>query len=140
MILTGYFLLGRWRGSAATVWLVLAFFFFYGYWDIRYVPLLLGSILFNFASGRLIEHSTSKRKVVLAAAITGNVALLGYFKYTAFFIDSVNMLTGTGFLVPRIVLPLGISFFTFTQTAYLVDAYRGIMVPEIKTLYNGTMN
>lgn len=150
----GFFLLGRWAPkSAATAWLVLASLFFYGYWDVRYVPLLLASVFFNYLVGRQIEKLAARvpsplpkrgetprafppgspeaallrrKKLWLFFGIAGNVALLGYFKYTDFFLGSLNALLGEqAFSLPQIVLPLGISFYTFTQTAYLVDAYRG---------------
>ena len=114
----------------ATFLLVLASFFFYGWWDWRYVPLLFASICFNYWIGgriRLGVHRTGW----LAAGIIGNLSLLGYFKYTGFFLSTVNSLAGYAiFDVPHIVLPLGISFFTFTQTAYLVEEYRGEAEPH----------
>ncbi len=120
-----FFVLAKNRGMRiATFWLTTASFFFYGWWDYRYVPLLFASICFNYYIGRHIERS-KRGKGWLVFGITGNLLLLGGFKYTGFFLDTVNMLMGTTlFDVPRIVLPLGISFFTFTQTAYLVDIYR----------------
>ena len=122
----GFFILGH-KGQKrfATLWLVLASFFFYGYWDIKYVPLLFGSISFNYLVGRQLEKQ-NRNKWWLLFGIVVNVVLLGYFKYTDFFLGTVNELAGESmFNLPHIVLPLGISFFTFTQTAYLVDAYRG---------------
>ncbi|MBP5200406.1 MAG: MBOAT family protein [Schwartzia sp.] len=110
--------------KAATFWLTAASFFFYGWWDYRYVPLLFGSICFNYFIGRRIEDS-ERGKGWLVFGVAGNLVLLGIFKYTGFFLDTVNAAAGAViFDVPRIVLPLGISFFTFTQTAYLVDIYR----------------
>ncbi|TYZ24059.1 MBOAT family O-acyltransferase [Selenomonas ruminis] len=122
----GFFALGHGgQKRAATLWLVLASFFFYGYWDVRYVPLLFASISFNYLVGRQLERCNGNR-VWLTFGIVVNVLLLGYFKYTDFFLGTVNALAGADmFDLPHIVLPLGISFFTFTQTAYLVDAYRG---------------
>lgn len=122
----GFFFLGhKGKKAWATLWLVLASFFFYGYWDMRYVPLLFGSICFNYLVGRQLEASDG-HKGLLVFGIVINVLLLGYFKYTDFFLSTVNAMAGANlFDLPHIVLPLGISFFTFTQTAYLVDAYRG---------------
>jgi alginate O-acetyltransferase complex protein AlgI len=82
-------------------------------------------MLFNFVMGRLIlvPHQRSRQKIVLALGVAANLLLLGYYKYTAFFAASVNALLGTAFDIPHIVLPLAISFFTFTQIAYLVDVY-----------------
>jgi alginate O-acetyltransferase complex protein AlgI len=126
-----YFLLNKLRQSlSANIWLALASLFFYSYWDISYLPLLLSSIAFNFGTGTLLSRRGAAtaariRRWILAAGIVFNVALLGYFKYTDFFIANVNALTGGAFPLQYIVLPLGISFFTFTQIAYLVDAYKG---------------
>ena len=124
-----YFLIpkfGKWGGvRAGTLWLSFASLVFYGYWDIRYVPLLLGSICWNFAIGRLIENKPSKKKLLLTSGIIVNLLLLGYYKYTAFFIENLDAATGLSYDIPHIILPLGISFFTFTQTAYIIDAYRG---------------
>lgn len=122
----GFFLLGKYGGEkTAILWLVLVSLFFYGWWDFRYVPLLFGSICFNYLVGKKIEKH-SGRKPWLLVGIVINVALLGYFKYTGFFLNTVNTLAGVDwFDVSHIVLPLGISFFTFTQTAYLIDIYRG---------------
>ncbi len=121
-----FFVLAKRSGlRAATFWLTAASFFLYGWWDWHYVPLLFASICFNFYVGGRIR-SDSQRKAWLLAGIVGNLVLLGYFKYTGFFLSTVNMLVRDAvFDVPHIVLPLGISFFTFTQTAYLVEEYRG---------------
>lgn len=114
-----------WGRHAVTLWLVAASFFFYGWWDGRSMPLLFASICFNYWIGGRIRRGNG-RKGWLAAGIIGNLALLGYFKYTAFFLSTINALTDSAvFDVPNIILPLGISFFTFTQTAYLVEEYRG---------------
>ena len=110
---------------AGTLWLSFASLVFYGYWDIRYVPLLFGSICWNFAIGRFIESKPSKSKLLLTSGIIVNLLLLGYYKYTAFFIENLDAATGLSYDIPHIILPLGISFFTFTQTAYIIDAYRG---------------
>ena len=110
--------------KTATFWLTAASFFFYGWWDYRYVPLLFGSICFNYLVGRRIEDS-ERAKGWLIFGIVGNLLLLGIFKYTGFFLNTVNEIAGNKIIdVPQIVLPLGISFFTFTQSAYLVDLYR----------------
>ena len=76
----------------ATLWLVLTSFFFYGWWDWRYVPLLVASICFNYFVGKRIR-SSDPRKAWLTAGIIGNLSLLGYFKYTGFFLSTVNALT-----------------------------------------------
>ena len=120
-----YFWFGRKNDTWARMWMVAASFFFYGWWDYQYVPLLMASIMFNYFVGRRLEE-TSRSKSWLCFGITVNLLLLGAYKYTGFFLQNVNSLMGAAaFDVPQIVLPLGISFFTFTQTAYLIDAYRG---------------
>lgn len=126
LVFFGFFWLAKHKGQkASAAYLVIASLCFYGYWDARYVPLLLLSIFFNFCIGRQIEHSKAKKKSWLLAGIAGNLTLLGYYKYMGFFIATLNSLTGFNNDIPTIILPLGISFFTFTQTAYLIDAYRG---------------
>lgn len=114
-------------GRAAVAWATLASFFFYGWWDVRYVPLLFGSICFNYSVGRRIVALRLKRSglILMWIGVVGNLALLGYFKYANFFIDVANDLTDWRIVEPAILLPLGISFFTFTQITYLVDARRG---------------
>lgn len=123
-----YFLLGR-RGSglAAIGSLVAASLFFYGWWNPLYLPLLAGSIAFNFLVGRRLSANPVPARgdrAMLWLGIAGNLALLGYFKYAGFFGTNLNAIAGLTLPVPHIVLPLGISFFSFTQIAYLVDAYR----------------
>lgn len=107
----------------ATGILVCASLIFYSYWDIQYLPLLMLSILTNFTLGYYIEKKQSK--ILLSVGILFNLLLLGYFKYTMFLMQNLNWFFNTTFALPDIILPLGISFYTFTQTAYLVDAYRG---------------
>jgi alginate O-acetyltransferase complex protein AlgI len=122
-----YFLLGRRSATAAIGFLALASLFFYGWWNPRYLLLLCGSVGFNYLVGRRLARSpvrASGDRAVLCVGIVGNLLLLGTFKYAAFFAVNANALAGLALPVPHIVLPLGISFFTFTQIAYLVDAYR----------------
>jgi len=119
---------GKVRWAAG--WLALASVFFYGYWAPRYVLLLAASIAFNFAAGRAIlfanlERADARSKRILQVALVTNLLVLGYFKYANFFVQSINDALGTGLASPGVVLPIGISFFTFTQIAYLVDAYAG---------------
>jgi len=105
--------------------------FFYAYWNVAYLPLLLISIFFNSAVGSALPPNSTLRRLrfsrrfILISSITLNLVLLGYFKYANFLIDNINAAFNVGFVLPQILLPLGISFFTFTQIAYLVDSYRG---------------
>lgn len=111
--------------------LVLASYFFYGYWDVRFMALLAGSSLLNYTAGRMIGalDDGAMRKWVLGIAVALNLAVLGFFKYYGFFLTSLaEMLAQVGlerdlpFL--EIILPVGISFFTFQGISYLVDVYR----------------
>ena len=116
------------RGFAAG-FLALASLFFYGWWDSRYVLLLTASVCVNFLLSETIVRTLARPRIartILIAAIAGNLALLGYYKYTDFFIANLNALAGVEWTMRQIVLPLGISFFTFTQIAFLVDTYRDI--------------
>jgi alginate O-acetyltransferase complex protein AlgI len=121
-------LAGMGRARLAAGWLAVASVFFYGYWGPRYVLLLTASIAFNFVAGRAIlranlEQAGDRSKRILQAALVTNMLVLGYFKYTNFLVQSINDALGTSIASPGIVLPIGISFFTFTQIAFLVDTY-----------------
>src|SRR5436309_11442606 len=119
-----FFLLGR-RATWAVGWLVAASLFFYGWWNPKYLPLILASIGFNFFIGRALHRRSARAKALLAFGVAANLVLLGVFKYADFAVRNAADLTGLPLALPHIVLPLGISFFTFTQIAYLVDVYRG---------------
>lgn len=128
LVMACFFVIAKHRHGLAALWLALASVAFYGYWDVRYVPLLLLSIGLNYGTGYAIAHrtATASRKAWLAAGILSNLALLAYFKYANFFIASiVAPLAHTDLAPLNIVLPLGISFFSFTQIAFLVDVQRG---------------
>lgn len=123
-----YFLLLKQRlilGSK--IWLIAGSIFFYGYWNMIYIPLLLFSIFTNFYIGKSLSYinfTLLSKKALLWVGIVFNIALLGYFKYTDFFIKNFNFISSADIPLQNIVLPLGISFFTFTQIAFLVDAYK----------------
>jgi D-alanyl-lipoteichoic acid acyltransferase DltB (MBOAT superfamily) len=126
----GFFRIGKYSHALASLWLAAASLFFYGWWDVRFVELLLGSIVFNYAAGYSIGHRVARQpasqsKLLLTAAITANLILLGYFKYANFFAENLNHLAGVSLPMGQAILPLGISFFTFTQIAFLVDTYQG---------------
>jgi D-alanyl-lipoteichoic acid acyltransferase DltB (MBOAT superfamily) len=122
--LAGCFLLARRSATLAAYWLLAASLVFYGAWDVRYVPLLLASIAFNYLCGERIAAGPAHARALLWLGVGANLALLGCFKYAGFFVDTANGLLGAELRVPGIVLPLGISFYTFTQIAYLVDVYH----------------
>ncbi len=138
VVLVYFFMNHRHWITAGKAWLIVASLFFYSYWNIKHLPLILVSIFVNFAIGTFLakSHCLShddaqksirgvNRKMVLAAGIAVNLLLLGYYKYTDFLLGNVNAIFDTAYAIRHIVLPLGISFFTFTQIVYLVDSYRG---------------
>lgn len=129
VLLFAFFRLGRHSRRLAALWLTAGSLLFYGWWNPAYLGLLLASIVFNYLVGYAIARGNDigsiRRKRFLTLGITVDLALLGYYKYANFFIDSVNAVFGTSHGIAEIVLPLGISFFTFTQIAFLVDAARG---------------
>jgi alginate O-acetyltransferase complex protein AlgI len=125
-----FFAIGRYSRALAALWLFAASLFFYGWWNPAYVGLLIASILFNFGLGSAIsrEHqngNAARKKLLLTVAVTADIALLAYYKYANFFLDNANQFLDLGWTMEAVILPLGISFFTFTQIAFLVDAYRG---------------
>ncbi len=164
LCLAGFYLLeGRGLGTAAKLWLVGFSLWFYGYFDLHYLGIMLGSIAFNFCVYRGIDRAQEGAleraalqsgsgtgalqwketvanavaavegaarplglsRLLLAVGVCGNLGLLFYFKYYDFFVENVNALFGTDWALRHILLPLGISFFTFQQIGFLADAYRG---------------
>ena len=104
--------------------LIFLSLFFYSWWDYRYLVLLIFSIILNYLVSYLILN---KNKRYLFLGILGNLFILGYFKYYNFFIDNYNLLFENNYNLKAIILPLGISFYTFQQIAYLVDCYLGLI-------------
>ena len=130
LALAGLYILGQFgRGFGAT-WLALTSFAFYGAWNASYVLLLLASIAFNFSIGALLHASQerpARQRAWLAFGIAADLAVLIYYKYLAALISLAAGLGLTGLHTPSILLPLGISFFTFTQIGYLVDVQQGVV-------------
>src|SRR5437868_11510273 len=125
--LAGYFLLARFGNFAAVIWLTLASLAFYALSNWQFVSLLLGSIAFNYFIGLALITSKlgpAARRAVLTIGVGGDLLVLGFFKYAGFFAANLNAVFSTGLML-NILLPVGISFYTFTQIAFLVDAYRG---------------
>lgn len=128
--LLAFLILRRRHRSLAIGGLFLASLIFYGVWNPRDVLLLLGSILFNFWIGQRLqkpwtEMTALRRRLWLQLGIGMDLGLLGYYKYAGFIEANLGALFDLNLDVSTIVLPLGISFFTFTQIAFLVDSYRG---------------
>ncbi len=130
IVLMGFFWVARISHAFAAGWLAMASLIFYGYWNPAYVGLLLGSVICNYTMGMwiaksIVQHDERRKKQLLIVAITANLSLLAYYKYANFFVNNINSLAGTEWSLGGIILPLGISFFTFTQIAFLVDTYQG---------------
>ena len=107
--------------------LIAASLIFYAYWMPEVTLLLLGSIVFNYLAGLFLQSDRPKatRRLAVIAAIAIDLGLLAWFKYANFFTETLHALTGFGPGPLDIILPIGISFYTFTQIAYLVDSYKG---------------
>jgi len=124
-----FFLLEKRLITGAKGFLVFASLFFYSWWNISYLPLILTSMLFNYVIGNSLNENFKKvqmhKKTLLGFGIIANLSLLGYFKYTDFFLENFNLAFDGSVPLLHLALPLAISFFTFQQIAYLVDSYRG---------------
>lgn len=104
--------------------LLIASLLFYAWGEPVYVLLMAFSAAVNYFAGLLLERFPNARRRTLAAAVAVNLLLLGFFKYTGFLVENLNAL-GFSLPVPKITLPIGISFFTFQAMSYVIDAYRG---------------
>ncbi len=138
--LVGFFLLGGagWT-RAASLWLSFMSLGFYAWWNPdpshpwnpKYLGLIVGSIVFNYLLGVRISAAIGREargaaKAALTFGVTVNLVVLAYYKYANFLVDNLNALAGTNLVHAHIALPLAISFFTFTQIAYLVDSFHGV--------------
>jgi alginate O-acetyltransferase complex protein AlgI len=145
VVFTGNWVL-RPHALAWRLFILAASLYFYAYWNWRLVPLLLGSVIVNWAFGRAVHTAlgpegtkTVRSRTLVAAAVIVNLGVLGYFKYVDFFVDSVaERLSDVGVHVSdptlRIILPIGISFFTFQAISYVVDIGRGVWTRPVPLL------
>jgi alginate O-acetyltransferase complex protein AlgI len=126
-----FYLLGRFQVNAAKFWLVVLSFLFYGWWNPKFLFLLIVSVIFNYIFGYFILTNLERPKItcfILTMGIAGNLAVLFYYKYLMTLMDwfqKNGLYHGDAW--GSVVLPLGISFFTFTQIGFLVDAKGGIV-------------
>lgn len=129
VVFIGYLILVKLgRNKLMKAWLVLASLVFYAQGSLSFLPWFAATVLFNFCIGALLIRYEDKkvfRSLIFALGLLENIGLLAYFKYTNFFIENLNRFAGTDFSLKNIILPIGISFFTFRLIAYIVDAYRG---------------
>jgi len=123
-----FWFFSRRNSVAGRVVLALASFAFYAYWDWRFLPLLIGSIVVNYSFGMVIAHQVSAGsknvKAFFIGGVSFNLFLLCVFKYANLLEQTSHEFLGTPMVLPAFILPIGISFFTFTQIAFLVDAYK----------------
>lgn len=128
--LLGYFILNRKKCyKISEHFLILMSFWFYGYFNYKYLFIIIGSIFVNFFLGKYIRKSNGKisKKLLLILGCLLNVGVLFYFKYMDFFIENINTIFKTSFELKNLILPLGISFFTFQQLSFVIDCYKGNM-------------
>ncbi|MBO4367610.1 MAG: MBOAT family protein [Clostridia bacterium] len=127
LCVTGYFTLHRFRKHTwAKVYLLGMSLWFYGFFEWRYLLIMASSIGVNYAMNRVMARSRREgiRRAAFIAGMALNLGILGYFKYTDFFITNINAVFGTQIKLLRLVLPLGISFYTFQQISYMIDSYH----------------
>ena len=128
IVLFLYYYTSKYSKKFSITILVASSLFYYSWWDLNFIYLILFSILFNFYVARFLENDCRAhrfRKLILVLGISANLLLLGVFKYLGFFGSLLNDL-GAEVFVPQLLLPIGISFFTFQQIALLVDTHQGL--------------
>ena len=116
------------------IYLTVASFFFYGWWDWRFLLLILGSGLIDFFAGLAMHSKPKFKKLFLILSIIGNIGSLAIFKYLDFIIGNLNWLSetsgiGSPIATTNLILPVGISFYTFQSMSYTIDIYRGKLEP-----------
>lgn len=131
VVLIVYYMLAHMKNSTLQrLFLIIASLFFYGYYNVKYLVLIVASIGVNYIIARAMYKSVGSRRGIvskqwLIIGILFNAVLLGYFKYWDFFVENINLVIGSEFGLKHIILPLGISFFTFQQLSFLISVYRG---------------
>jgi alginate O-acetyltransferase complex protein AlgI len=130
IVVAVFFALGSASRAWALGWIIAASLFFYGWWRPLNVLIITPSVLINFVLARWLQRLNKQERrgaaqAVLMVGIAFNVAFLGYFKYSNFFVGTINDAFGTQMFLARVVLPLGISFITFQKIAFLIDVHAG---------------
>lgn len=129
-VVAAYYAAGPLGETARLVVILVASCVFYAAWDARFLVLLAGSILANYIVGQYLSRAVENKNLpranfLVGLGVTLNLLTIGVFKYANFFVANLDILSGANFVLGKIVLPLGISFFTFEQISYLVDLRRG---------------
>lgn len=139
LCLLGFYILENRQATLAKVWLTCFSLWFYGYFNFSYLLIMVSSIILNYGIHRLIiqarknENTDRGKKIsktIMITGVTANLLLLFYFKYFDFFLENVNSIFGSSIPLKHILLPLGISFFTFQQISFVADSYRGELKEE----------
>ena len=127
VVLSVYYALSNLKnGIYQRLFLIAASLFFYGYYNTKYLILITASIAVNYGIALAIQtHRAKAGRLFLVVGILFNVGLIGYFKYYDFFVENINAVFGCNFTLRRLLLPLGISFFTFQQLSFLISVWRG---------------
>ncbi len=128
LALVGYFGLSHFKKEGlAECFLIAMSLWFYAYFNIAYLPIIIGSVLLNFGCTKLFVRLQGQgaKRFVFALGLFANLGALFYYKYMGFFTHIINDVFRTDFFELSLLLPLGISFFTFQQVSYLVDSYKG---------------
>src|ERR671930_2368726 len=140
-VLIGWWGLASWRGPRLA-FLTGSSWFFYAWWDWRYLPVLILATSVDYVAGLWIARTEveTHRRLLLAASLTTNIGILAYFKYSGFFLDSLDGIgkaVGLGAPLPalHVVLPIGISFYTFNSMSYTIDIYRRLVRPARNFLH-----
>lgn len=125
----GYFFLNfKNKTQSALIFLAGMSLWFYGYFNYKYLFIIIGSILFNHGyaiSIRKFNNYKAAKKIIFSIVLIFNIGLIFYYKYYDFFVTNTNKFFHTTFTLQNIILPLGISFFTIQQISYVIDVYRG---------------
>ncbi len=128
LTIVGYFKLNKYKnGIWAKFFLLGMSLWFYGYFHIRYLLIIINSVVMNYFFYKRLKRSKKKnlRVFFLIVSVIFNIGMLFYFKYYDFFIENINVWFSKDFNLKNVLLPLGISFFTFQQLALIIDTYRG---------------
>ena len=132
--IVGYFLFNHFGYKKfAQIFLLGMSLWFYGYFNMKYLILIVSSIVINYFFYKVLNHIKSYQHCILFLALLFNIGVLFYFKYYNFFLKNVNIIFHQEFILKTILLPLGISFFTFQQISFVIDAYRG-EIPDYSLL------
>ena len=128
IVIVGYFLLSYFKNrNIQYSYLLIMSLVFYGWFNFSYLYIIIFSILFNYFLALLMDKKDSNKnlkKTIVIVGIIINLSLLGYFKYYDFFIENINILFNTNIMLKNLILPLGISFFTFQQLSFLISCYK----------------